>query len=460
MLEDIFDHLETLGDQKLWRPPAHHALASIREGLPKSPTDLAGVHAQFLQTILPYSSGNAHPGFMGWVQGGGTPVGMLAEMLAAGMNANLGGRHHMPIEVEREVLAWSREMFGFPAASTGLLVTGTSAANFIATLVARTRALGNEARRSGLAALGREITAYTSAAAHGCIARSMEMAGIGRDQLRLIPVDGEHRIEIAALLEAIARDRATGKQPFMVIGTAGTVDMGAIDDLEALADIAEEQDLHFHVDGAFGALAILAPELAPGLAGIERADSIAFDWHKWGQVPYDCGCILVRDPDLHRRTFAAEAGYLCRAGRGLAGGEWWPCDYGPELSRGFRALKVWFTLKTYGADAIGRVIAGTVALARRLAERVRAEPQLELFGRPGLNVVCFGYRGADADWLNAEIVADLHEAGRVAPSLTKLGGRTAIRAAIVNHRTTEQEVDLLVNSVLILGRSAQLRQAA
>jgi aromatic-L-amino-acid decarboxylase len=366
----------------------------------------------------------------------------------------------MAIEVERQVLAWTGEIFGFPATSSGLLVTGTSAANFIAVLVARTRALGSPARQSGLAALGREITAYTSAAAHGSIARSMEMVGLGRDQLRLIAVDGEHRIGIAALRQAIARDRAGGKEPFMLIGTAGTVDTGAVDDLAALADVAAEQDLHFHVDGAFGALAILVPELASRLAGIERADSLAFDWHKWGQVPYDCGCILVRDADLHRRTFAADAGYLGRAERGLAGGDWWPCDYGPELSRGFRALKIWFTLKTYGVDAIRGVIAGAVALARHLAGRVQAEPQLELFGPAALNVVCFGYRGAEADWLNAEIVADLHEAGRVAPSLTKLGGRTAIRAAIVNHRTTEEDVDRLVDSVLSLGRRAQLRQAA
>jgi len=288
----------------------------------------------------------------------------------------------------------------------------------------------------------------------------MEMAGLGRQQLRLIAVDGEHRMELATLRRAIARDRAAGKQSFLLIGTAGTVDVGAIDDLAVLADIAAVERLHFHVDGAFGALAMLAPSLAPRLAGIERADSLAFDWHKWGQVPYDAGFLLVRDGDLHRRTFAAEAAYLRRTRRGLAGGDWWPCDYGPDLSRGFRALKVWFTLKTYGADAIGRVIAETVGLAQRLAARVAAEPELELLGPVPLNIVCFGYRGPDADRLNADIVARLHEAGRVAPSLTTLGGRTAIRAAIVNHRTAPADVDALVNSVLSLGRAARSLQAA
>jgi aromatic-L-amino-acid decarboxylase len=460
MLDTMFDHLETLRDQPVWQAPPPDILAAIREPLPRSPTDLSDVHAQFVSAILPHSSGNAHPGFMGWVQGGGTPVGMLAEMLAAGMNANLGGRHHMAIEVERQMVTWTSDLFGFPRTSSGLFVTGTSAANFMGVLVARTRVLGPSVRSRGMTALGRHLIAYTSAAAHGCIARAMEMAGLGREQLRLIPVDPEHRIRMAALKQAIAVDRARGLEPFLLIGTAGTVDVGAIDDLPALADIAAAERLHFHIDGAFGALAMLAPDLAPRLAGIERADSLAFDWHKWGQVPYDSGFLLVRDSELHRQTFAAEAAYLRRDERGLAGGEWWPCDYGPDLSRGFRALKTWFTLKTYGADAIGHCIAGTVALAQRLAARVAAEPELELLGPVPLNIVCFGYRSADADRLNAEIVADLHEAGRVAPSLTTVAGRTAIRAAIVNHRTAAEDVDALVRSVLALGRTYRALRAA
>jgi len=422
--------------------------------------ELRDVHARFVSSILPYSSGNAHPGFMGWVQGGGTPVGMLAEMLAAGMNANLGGRHHMAIEVERQIAVWTRDLFGFPDSASGLFVTGTSAANLMGVLVARTRFLGSPVRGRGLAAIGRHLTAYTSEAAHGCVARAMEISGLGGDQLRFVPVDAEHRIHIPSLRQAISEDRANGLEPFLLVGTAGTVDVGAIDDLQALAAIAESERLHFHIDGAFGALAALAPELAPLLAGIERADSLAFDWHKWGQVPYDCGFLLVRDGELHRLTFAAEAAYLRRAERGLAGGDWWPCDYGPDLSRGFRALKTWFTLKTYGADAIGRSIAGTVSLARSLAARVVDEPELELLGPVPLNIVCFGYRSVDADVLNAAIVTDLHEAGRVAPSLATVNGRTAIRAAIVNHRTSAEDVNTLVTSVLRLGRAARVSQAA
>ena len=452
MLDGMLDHMQSLRGQPVWQAPPPDELTAIREPLPRAPTRLRDVHAQFVGSILPYSSGNTHPGFMGWVQGGGTPVGMLADMLAAGMNANLGGRDHMAIEVERQMIAWTRDLFGFPDTAGGLFVTGTSQANFMGVLVARTRALGQPVRDRGLSAIGRHLTAYTSAAAHGCIARAMEMAGLGRDQLRLIPVDAEHRIRIAALRQAIARDRANGLEPFLLIGTAGTVDVGAIDDLTALAAIAEAEQLHFHIDGAFGALAVLAPGLAPLLSGIEQADSLAFDWHKWGQVPYDSGFLLVRDGALQRQTFSADAAYLRRAERGLAGGDWWPCDYGPDLSRGFRALK------TYGADAIGQVITRTVLLAQRLAARVEAEPEMELLGPVPLNIVCFGYRGPDADRLNAEIVMGLHELGRVAPSLTTIGGRTAIRAAIVNHRTAAEDVDALVDAVLIRGRAARVLQ--
>jgi aromatic-L-amino-acid decarboxylase len=460
MLDDMFNHLATLRDQPVWQAPPAGRFSGLRETLPRTPTALHEVHACFLNSVLPYSSGNAHPGFMGWVQGGGTAVGMLAEMLAAGMNANLGGRHHMAIEVERQIVAWTRDLFGFPVSASGLFVTGTSAANLMGVLIARTRALGQLVRDRGLAAIGRDLIAYTSDAAHGCIAQAMEISGLGREQLRLIAVDTDHRIQIAALEQAIAEDRAKGLEPFLLIGTAGTVDVGAIDDLPTLAGIAKAERLHFHIDGAFGALAVLAPEFVPRLAGIEQADSLAFDWHKWGQVPYDSGFLLVRDSELHRRTFAADAAYLRRADRGLAGGDWWPCDYGPDLSRGFRALKTWFTLMTYGADALGRSIAGAIGLARILAAQVASEPELELLGPVPLNIVCFGYRSANADELNAAIVAELHEAGRVAPSLTTIGGRIAIRAAIVNHRTAVEDVDALVASVLALGRAALSRMAA
>jgi glutamate/tyrosine decarboxylase-like PLP-dependent enzyme len=460
MLDDVLDHLEGLRDQPVWRAPTPEARARFAEPLPEAPTDLSVLHQTFLEAVLPHSSGNAHPGFMGWVQGGGTVAGVLGELLAAGLNANLGGRDHMALAVEQQITAWTREMFGFPAQATGLFVTGASQANFLAALVARTRALGPKVRAGGLGAEGARLTAYASAGVHGCVRRALDMAGLGENALRLVAVDADHRISLAALTEAIAADRASGRVPFLVVGTAGTVDTGAIDDLAALAEIAQAEQLHFHLDAAFGALGMLSPTIAPRLNGIQHADSIAFDWHKWGQVPYDAGFLLVRDGELHRRTFAAEAAYLQRTPRGLGGGEWWPCDYGPDLSRGFRALKTWFTLKAYGAEGLGRVIDETCRLARRLGELVAAEPQLELMAPVGLNIVCFRFRAEDSDAVNREIVMRLHEEGRVAPSLTRIGGRTAIRAAIVNHRTDERDITALVRSTLEIGQQCRSMQPA
>jgi len=384
---------------------------------------------------------------------------MLAEMLAAGMDANLGGRDHVPIEVERQIVRWMRRIFGFPEGASGLFVTGTSMANLIGVLIARDAELGFEVRGAGVAGSSKRLAAYTSAAAHSCIAKAMDISGIGSGALRLIPVDGRYRMDPSGLEKAIDADHRAGLTPFLVVATAGTVDTGAIDDLDALAAICLRERLWFHVDGACGALAILAPDLAPRLKGIECADSLAFDFHKWGQVPYDAGFILVRDGALHRKAFAASPAYLRKELRGLAAGSPWPCDYGPDLSRGFRALKTWFTLKVHGTQALGSVISRLCALARYLESRIAETPELELLAPVELNVVCFRYRAQDAQRVNAQIVVELQESGAVAPSTTTLGGRLAIRAALVNHRTGTKEIDLLVEKTVALGRAIETSAA-
>lgn len=451
MLDDMFDDLTQLRERPVWRRPPDAIRASFREALPTAPTTIETVYRDFQTRILPYSSGNTHPRFMGWVQGGGTAVGTLAEMLAAAMNSNCGGRDHGAIEVERQIALWARQIFSFPETSSGIFVTGTSIANFIALTVARTARLGATSRRDGIAASGERLTAYVSTAAHGCIRQAMELAGFGSDALRMIATDGAGRIDLAVLRAAIAADRAAGAAPFFLVGNAGTVDIGAIDDLAALAALAQAEGLWFHIDGALGALAMLSPALRPRFAGMEHADSIAFDFHKWGQIPYDAGFILVRDGERHRAAFASPAAYLRREARGLAGGSPWPCDFGPDLSRGFRALKTWFTLKVYGTDRIGEEIARSCALAQYLEARVVAEPRLELLAPVALNIVCFRYRAADPDPLNATIVAELHERGLVAPSTTTVGGRLAIRACLINHRTQPHDIDALIAAVLDLG---------
>jgi aromatic-L-amino-acid/L-tryptophan decarboxylase len=468
MLDDILDYLEHVRERPVWQPMPSGVRARFRGELPLAPSELSAVHEEFMRDILPYSNGNVHPGFMGWVHGGGNAAGMLAEMLAAGLNANLGGRDHAPIEVERQIVEWMRQLFGFPKTASGLFVTGTSMANLIAVLVGRNSSRnaardadpGVDIRRMGVAACTRRLMAYASVAAHESLGKALDCCGLGSDALRLVPVNHRHQMNLAALQGMIQSDRCGGYTPFLVAGTAGTVDIGAIDDLDGLAAIAQEERLWMHVDGAYGALGILTPEIAPRLAGIEAADSLAFDFHKWGQVPYDAGFVLLRDGELHRKAFASQAAYLARQTRGLAGGSTWPCDLGPDLSRGFRALKTWFTLKVHGFDALGETIARTCELARYLEQRIAETAELELLAPVQLNIVCFRYRGvcfryrsADVDRLNARIVIELQESGVAAPSTTRINQALAIRAAITNHRTNRSDIDALVDATLTIGRA-------
>jgi glutamate/tyrosine decarboxylase-like PLP-dependent enzyme len=445
MMDDMVDHLAGIGAQPVWTMMPDAVRAHFQSPLPGAGAGAGAVYEDFSQNIKPYVTGNTHPRFMGWVHGGGNPVSMLAELLAGAMNANCGGRDHVGIAVERQVVAWAAEIFGLPPGTGGVLLTGSSMANFVAVLCAKFRVLGAAGRREGIG--GRRLVGYAAAGVHRCVPGALDMAGLGLEALRKIPVDADFRMDVAALRAAIRRDREAGFTPFLVVGTAGSVDVGAIDDLEAIADVAAAEDIWFHVDGAFGALACLSPALKPRLAGIGRADSVAFDFHKWAQVTYDAGCVLVRDAALQRATFAQSTSYLAHAARGLAGGEPWPCDLGPDLSRGFRALKIWMTLSVYGADALGAIVDKTCALAARLAARITASAGLSLAAPAMLNIVCFRVDGF-CDARTEALVASLQEDGLFAPSTTLLDGRLAIRAAIVNHRTDEGDVDALVEEIM------------
>jgi glutamate/tyrosine decarboxylase-like PLP-dependent enzyme len=450
MLDDMIDWLADSRARPVWRRMPDALRAELRAPLPRDGAPLDDIYADFQRLVLPYSSANEHPRMMGWVNGGGSPAGFLAELLTGIFNVNCGGRDHAAIEMERQVVGWAAEMVGMPPETTGVLLAGSSMANMVAVLVARRAALGAQVRARGLRSA--PLVAYASAAAHGCIPRALDMAGLGSDALRLVPADADHRMDAAALRQAIAADRAAGLVPFLAVGTAGTVDCGAIDPLDAIADIAAAEGLWFHVDGAFGATAALSPRLRPLLVGIERADSLAFDFHKWAQVPYDAGCVLVRDPALHIATFAQSLAYLTQEQRGLAGNPPWPRDLGPDLSREFRALKIWMTLRAYGATGLARVVESGCDVARHLAARIAAEPSLELLAPVALNIVCFRVRegAADLDALNRDIVADLQETGIAAPSTTTIGGALAIRAALFNHRTTAADADALVAGVLAM----------
>ena len=450
MLDDMFNYLENLRENPVWQPMPEAVKNSFQQPLPTQETKFSAVHEMFMKSILPYVVGNSHSGFMGWVHGGGTPVGMMAELLAAGLNANVGGRNQSALEVERQILKWVQELFSFPETASGLFVTGTSMANLIGCLCAKTKILGYETREIGLKN-SPELTAYTSKSAHVSVAQALDISGIGTNALRKIAVNKNHEMDLNDLERAILTDKQAGKAPFLVVATVGSVDVGAIDDLEKIAKICSREKIWFHVDGAFGALAILSPVLKSRLKGIQSADSIAFDFHKWGQVQYDAGFILVKDGELHQRTFSSPAAYLQRAERGLSGNSPWACDFGLDLSRGFRALKTWFTFSVYGAEKLGNVITHTCELAQYLKQRIENEPQLELLAPVSLNIVCFRFRCKNPNVVNNELVIQLQESGFCAPSSTMINGQVAIRAAIVNHRTEKQDIDTLIEKTLEFG---------
>jgi aromatic-L-amino-acid/L-tryptophan decarboxylase len=456
MVDDMLDWLEHVREQPVWQPVPASARAALRQPLPRDPEGAERAYHDFRTHVLPYPMGNVHPRFWAWVMGSGTPLGVMAEMLAATMNPNMGGGEHAPNHVEAQVIAWCNEMLGYPATATGLLVSGGSMANLVGLAVARHVGAGVDMRRSGVRAAAGPLTVYGSRETHSSVQKAVELLGLGNESLRLAPVDAEYRVDVAALQGMLREDRAGGAVPICIVGNLGTVNTGAIDDLDALADVAAAERVWFHLDGAFGAAAALVPEFADRTRALARADSVAFDLHKWMYMPFEAGCVLVRDGEAHRRTFSIFPDYLARSTRGVAGGELWLSEYGVQLSRGFRALKVWMSLKEHGIDRYARLVRQNIGQAAYLADLVHAAPDLELMAPVPLNIVCFRWAGpglddATLDAINQEVLVTLHESGVAVPSNAVLGGRFAIRVAITNHRSRREDFDLLVREVRRLG---------
>ena len=459
MVDDMIDYLQTVRDRPVWQSIPESIAASFREPLPRSPESIGEVYEDFRKRILPYPTGNIHPRFWGWVMGNGTATAMMAEMLAAGMNLNQGGGAQAGGLVERQVIDWCKEMLGYPKEGSGILVSGGSMANLTGLTVARNSQAGFDVRKEGLCG-GRQLRIYASTEAHSSITKAAELLGLGQKGLCLIPAGEDFTIDVPALRKTIREDRANGVRPLCVVGCVGTVNTGAMDPLDALADVCAEEKIWFHVDGAFGALAYLAPDLRDRLKGMERADSIAFDMHKWMYLPYEVGCTLVRDSEAHRLAFTLTPEYLEHSTRGIAGSDLWFSDYGVQLTRGFRALKVWMSLKEHGIDAFGRLILQNVEQARYLESLVKRHDELELLVPASLNIVCFRYRGnlkgqAALDELNKELLLRLHESGVAAPSYTVIHGKYAIRVCNTNHRSRRDDFDILVNEVVRIGRGLE-----
>ncbi len=455
MLDAALDKLESAREGRVWTLPPDHIVADLETSVPAEGISAARTREK-LEALLPYGVGNTHPRFFGWVNGSGTPSGLMAEIAAAAINANTGGRNHAAIKVEKQVIAWCAQIMGFPNTSSGLVVTGTSMATIIAMKAARDQALNYYSRTDGICGGG--LVGYTSEQTHSCIARAFDMIGIGSGALRKLPTNDAFQLDTDALKRAIAEDRAAGLDPFAIIATAGTVNTGAIDDLDTIADIAKDESIWFHVDGAFGAMGMLSDEIRPRLKGLERADSVAFDFHKWMHVNYDAGFVLIRSEEAHRRAFSLRPAYLKGTERGLAAGNPWPTEYGPELSRGFRALKVWAQLTEHGTEKLGALVAQNCDQAVYLAEKVDAHDALERLAPVSLNICCFRFTapGLSPDRLNDlndEIVIQLQIMGIAAPSTTRLHGNTAIRVNLTNHRTRRADLDLLVDEIARLGRT-------
>jgi len=460
ILDDALDYLQSLPDRPVWQHAPPQVKAHFEGATPLEPQPPEEVYQEYVEYILPYQVGNSHPRFWGWVLGSGTVSGMFAELLAAATDANSGNAsYHSNNYVELQVLDWCKTMLGYPATASGLLTSGCSASNLIGLAVARSAKAGFDLRRKGMWAAQQPMTVYCSEEAHSSIQKAVELLGFGSDTLRLIPVNEYMQIELAVLKAAIKNDREHGLLPICIVGVAGTTNTGAIDDLEALADICSEEGLWLHVDGAFGAWAAIAPKSKHLVAGLERADSLAFDLHKWMYLSYPIGCVLIRNADEHRRAFSLTPTYLAHGAgeRGLTGVDVpWLSDYGFELSRGFHALKAWMTIKEHGTAKYGRLIQQNIDQAHYLAQMVEAAPELELALPVSLNVVCFRYIGpnlndARLDDLNKQIEIELQERGIAVPSVVSIRGKKYLHVAITNHRSRRDDFDVLVREVRRIG---------
>jgi len=411
------------------------------------------------RTIFDLSRHNGHPRFFGYVASPSTPIGAYGDLIAGALNANITCWRSGPAgtELERLVVRWLGSLIQYDRAAHGLLTSGGSMANMIALLVASRRKLGDEASRRGLWNQGSPLTIYASEEVHMSIPKAADILGLGRDNVRVIACDDRQRMRVDELRQQIEKDLRDGFKPCCVVASAGTVNTGVVDPLNEIADVANEFDLWFHVDGAYGAPGILDERKKPLFHGLERADSVSLDPHKWLYVPVDAGCLLFRDPRPVAFAFNTEdADYIKVHGHSddEAFAFW---DYGVELSRRFRALKVWLTLSYYGAQRIAEAVSDDISLAAYLGELVSAADDFELLAPVELSICCFRYvppgRDTDLDQLNALIMSRVQTSGRAYLSNATVNGHFALRACITNFRTTKSDIELTLETIRDAARS-------
>lgn len=462
MVDDAIEFTKTLRERKIWQPMPDKILESFKTKVPQDPIDGEAVYEEFKTTIEPYIMGNVHPRFWAWYMGCGLMSGAIGDFWASVLNPNLGGGNHSGHKVEEQVIDWIKEMVQFPESSGGLLVSGGSMANFTALAIARNFKAGYDLRTEGIIPeIANKLVVYGSTEVHSCNQKALELLGMGSRSLVKIPVNKDFTINIEALKIQITKDRASGMIPIAIIGASGTVNTGAIDDLNTLADICSSEGLWFHVDGCIGAIAMIADSVRPLLSGLEKADSVALDLHKWMHMPFEAGCVLVKDRAAHKKTFSLIPEYLAKNTRGIASGEDWFSEYGLQLSRQFRALKVWMSLKEHGVKRFGRMIDKNMAQAQYLGQLIKKDKALELIAPIGLDIVCFRYNPGgksleELNGLNKEIKLQLEERAIALPGYTTLDGKYCIRVAISNHRTINADFDDLVHHIVAIGGELSL----
>lgn len=451
MVDRMIDYQRDVRGTPAFVPVPDEIDARFREAVPATGAGAEGAYDDFLELVLPHPTGLHHPRFWGWAGGTGSPLGMMAALLGAGTNSVPANFNDSAARVEAQLLSWMKSVMGFPESAGGIVTSGGSVANIIGLTVARDAMASVDVINDGVRAADGRLVLYASTEVHSSVFKAAKIMGLGRDAVRLIPVDENYRVRVPEMREQIVRDRINGLEPFAIVGTVGTINTGAVDDLDALADLAKEQNLWLHADGAFGAMVALSPETRGLARGMSRADSIAFDFHKWMYVNYEAGCILIRDADAHRASFSAGGDYLEPLPRGtgslvdMAGGR------GLQLSRGFKALKPWMSIKEHGIEKFGRLVVQNMKQARYLAGLVDESRNFRVVAPVALNIVAFRFDD-DAvapevrDDINRELLMRVQERGIAIPSSTVIGGRFTLRVCIVNHRSRQEDFDEFVEA--------------
>ena len=468
LVDRVADFLAELPDKPVapaLSPREMRALLGTSDSVPAKGEDPARVARHAADLVIGNSTLNGHPRFFGYITSSASPLGALGDLIASSVNPNCGAWALSPIasEIEKQSVRWIAQLIGYPADCGGLLVSGGNMANMVC-LIAAIRAQADwDVRALGVSA-GKALRIYASGEVHTWLQKGADICGLGTNAVRSVAVDDTLAMDFGALQRMVAEDRKAGHRPAIVVGTAGSVSTGAIDPLAEIAAFCKRETLWFHVDGAYGAPAAVLPDASPALKALSLADSVAVDPHKWLYAPIEAGCSLVRDPEKLRGAFSFHPPYY----RFDGDAEDPPTNFyewGPQNSRGFRALKVWMTIRQVGRDGYVDMIRDDIALARELCDVAARRDELEVLTH-SLSITTFRYipkklraRSAepkvleDLNALNAAILEKLQKDGLVYPSNAVIGGRFAIRACIVNFRTTSADVKALVDATVVAGRA-------